>query len=101
MSDPVPEASRTAPATEAVGSLVERGVRPGVTEARQSMSDHGRFIVVTAKPRLLRHHNGWMCVGLQRITPRWWFRRERMVTRFGVSPKHAFYTWLLALDGRA
>ncbi len=33
MNDQVPEASRTAPATEAVGSLVERGVRPAVAGA--------------------------------------------------------------------
>ena len=33
MTDQVPEASRTAPATEAVGSLVERGVRRLVDEA--------------------------------------------------------------------
>lgn len=65
------------------------------------MSDSGRFIVVTSKPRILRHHSGWMCVGLQRVTPRWWFRRERLVTRYGVTPQHAFNTWLLALDGMA
>jgi len=65
------------------------------------MSDQGRFIVMTSKPRILRHHNGWMCVGLQRVTPRWWFRRERLVTRYGVNPQHAFNTWMLARDGLA
>jgi len=52
--------------------------------------------VATTKPRILRHHNGWMCVGLQRSTPRWWFRRHRLVTRYGVTPSAAFNAWRLA-----
>jgi len=58
--------------------------------------DNGRWIVATTKPRILRHHNGWMCVGLQRSTPRWWFRRHRLVTRYGVTPSAAFNAWRLA-----
>ena len=65
------------------------------------MSDRRSFIVVTTKPRIFRHGDGWMCVGLQRATPRWWLRRDRPVTRHGVSPRHAFNMWLLAADGNA
>ena len=62
------------------------------------MSDERRYIVMTDKPRILKHGAGWMCVGLQRSSPRWWFRRQSVVTRYGVSPQHAFNFWHLAMN---
>ena len=57
------------------------------------MSDAGRIVLVTHKPRLIKSADGWVCLGLHRCA--WWqfWRPDEMVTAFGETIEMAFLCW--------
>ena len=53
---------------------------------------------VDYKPRLLKRERGWLCIGLKRTVPAWWFLRpvSPLVERYGSSPEDAYALWCAA-----
>ena len=62
------------------------------------MAEEGRCVQVDYKPRLLKCERGWLCVGLKRTVPAWWFPRRvsPLVQANGSSPEEAYALWCAA-----